>query len=260
MQALRTMSHEIMSRRAGAEIVLCAGVLAFLTLLLATVLMALLDLGFDYLLLAAACFAAAVAVVWYLACRSPGLDRFGAANRITLIRVALLALIAASLGEVASDLLCWVIIGMTIIALILDGIDGYVARKGNASSAFGARFDMEVDAALIMVLAVLCWQFGKAGSWILTAGALRYGFVLVACLLPWMRQPLPYSRRRQTVCVLQSAGLLAAISPLFPMPQSAFIGLLTLVILAMSFLVDVLWLWTERQPDQLASGSSVVAE
>ena len=37
------------------------------------------------------------------------------------------------------------------VALILDGVDGKVARRTRNASAFGARFDMEVDAFLILV-------------------------------------------------------------------------------------------------------------
>ena len=40
------------------------------------------------------------------------------------------------------------------MALILDGVDGKVARRTGTSTALGARFDMEVDAFLILVLSV----------------------------------------------------------------------------------------------------------
>ena len=61
----------------------------------------------------------------------------------------------------------------TVVA-VLDGIDGWLARRTGMASDFGARFDMETDAALIMVLALLAWQFGKAGVWVLASGLLRY--------------------------------------------------------------------------------------
>ena len=38
------------------------------------------------------------------------------------------------------------------------------------ASAFGARFDMETDALLLLVLAALAWQFDKAGAWVLASG------------------------------------------------------------------------------------------
>ena len=39
-------------------------------------------------------------------------------------------------------------------ALALDGVDGQVARRTGTASELGARFDMEVDAFLILVLSV----------------------------------------------------------------------------------------------------------
>ena len=43
-------------------------------------------------------------------------------------------------------------------ALALDGVDGHLARRFDQVSDFGARFDMEVDAALILVLCIgLSW-------------------------------------------------------------------------------------------------------
>ena len=53
---------------------------------------------------------------------------------------------------------------------------------------------MEVDALLIMVLAVIAWQYGKAGAWIVLAGAMRYLFVAAGCLWRWLECPLPPSR------------------------------------------------------------------
>jgi hypothetical protein len=61
-----------------------------------------------------------------------------------------------------------------------------------------------------------------------------------------MRRALPPSRRRQTVCILQSAGLLTALSPLFPSPASDVVALATLIMLTASFAIDVRWLWHQR--------------
>lgn len=215
-------------------------------LVLAAAAANLLDLGSDYLLRAGAAFGIAVAIVWLLAIWPPGLESFGAANRITLLRVAMISLVAATFGEDASAGLAWAIVGVTTTALFLDGLDGRVARRTNSMSAFGARFDMETDAALIMILTVLCWHFGKAGIWILTAGAMRYAFVLASYVFRWMRAPLPYSRRRQTVCIWQSGLLLGVISPVFPSPASDLLAFGTLLLLGTSFAIDIYWLWAHR--------------
>jgi len=247
MQALLLMSYRVSFRHVGTDILLTAFVLACTTLLLAAAAAKGLELGADYLWRSGIGFLVATSIVWLSALKAPGLPVFGAANRITLLRVALLALVAAAAGEAANAGLSWTIIVVTTIALFLDGLDGRVARRTNTMSAFGARFDMETDAALIMILSVLCWQFGKAGIWILAAGAMRYCFVLASRLFQWMRRPLPYSRRRQTVCIWQSALLLAVISPVFPHPISETLAAATLVMLSTSFLIDIHWLWSQRR-------------
>ncbi len=89
------------------------------------------------------------------------------------------------------------------VAAALDGVDGWIARRTRTASAFGARFDMETDALLILVLSALVWRSGKAGAWVLASGLMRYAFVAAATIWPWMQEPLEPSRRRQAVCVVQ---------------------------------------------------------
>ena len=55
----------------------------------------------------------------------------------------------------------------------------------------GSRFDMETDAALILVLAIFVWRNGKAGPWVLLSGLLRYIFVAAGWMWPWMARRWP---------------------------------------------------------------------
>src|SRR5258705_25472 len=114
--------------------------------------------------------------VWWVGGHHP-YPRLGPANRVTVLRVLLLALLAALIGEPATTRTAWAaVVGGTVIA-VLDGVDGAMARRSGMSSEFGARFDMETDALLIMVLSVLVWQQGKAGAWVWLCGLMRYLFV-----------------------------------------------------------------------------------
>jgi len=236
-----------MRRAASSDILLSGMALACLTVVLGATATELLGLGPGYLWRALAGFLIAALILSAFALNATGLPQFGAANRVTLLRVALIALVAASLGEAPSDALSWTIVIVVTITLFLDGFDGRIARRTGTSSAFGARFDMETDAALILILSLLCWQFDKAGIWILAAGAMRYAFVLAARLFDWMRAPLPYSRRRQAVCIWQSGLLLGVISPLFPVPASEILAAGTLIMLGWSFAIDIRWLWAGRK-------------
>ena len=164
---------------------------------------------------------------------------FGAANAVTLVRAALLLLLVALLGVAPTRALAWVLVGLGAAAVALDGVDGALARGRDEASEFGARFDMETDALLILVLAALVWQHGKAGAWILAAGLLRYLFVAASWALPWLGAALPPSRRRQAVCVVQIVSLLGALAPVVAPPWSAALALAGLAALVWSFGVDV---------------------
>lgn len=171
--------------------------------------------------------------------------RFGAANGVTALRLALAALLAAWLGEAmlpppsASGPLAWGLVAVATLAALLDAVDGALARRSGLASAYGARFDMETDAAFTLVLSALVWQTGQAGPWVLAAGLMRYAFVAAARLWPWLAGPLPPSRRRQTVCVLQITSLIVCLAPVVPAAAAGALAAASLVLLAASFAVDV---------------------
>ena len=171
------------------------------------------------------------------------LNRFGAANCVTLLRAGIAALLAGWIGRsgLAPDQ-SWFVAGLAAFALLLDGIDGWLARRYGTASPFGARFDMEVDAFTILVLAVLVYQTGKAGGWVLLSGAMRYGFVALGRALPWLNRPLPPRKRRQTVCVMQVIVLTACLTPPFVVPWTTMLAALALGLLTLSFAIDVVWL------------------
>jgi drug/metabolite transporter superfamily protein YnfA len=84
---------------------------------------------------------------------------FGAANSVTLARAALTVLLVALLGTAPTPALgCF---ALALAAAVLDGVDGPLARATGMTSAFGARFDMETDAALMLVLAALFGSTAK---------------------------------------------------------------------------------------------------
>lgn len=182
------------------------------------------------------------ALVWLLAAKHLHAPAFGAANRVTLARGALALLLLALLGSAPSAALAWSSVALALAALALDGVDGALARSRAETSAFGARFDMETDAVLILVLCALAWQQGKAGAWLLLAGALRYLFVAAGFALPWLKRSLPPSRRRQAACVAQIASSIVCLLPVVVPPASAAVALVGLVLLLASFAADVAWL------------------
>jgi phosphatidylglycerophosphate synthase len=196
-----------------------------------------------------ALFALAAAAVLARLGRFHPHPRFGLANAITVLRAggaSVFAALALEPALVAGEPAAWAAAGGVALLLALDGLDGVAARGQSLGSAFGARFDMEVDAGLILALAALALGFGKAGPWILGLGLLRYAFVVAGLLLPALARPLPLSRRRSAVCVLQVVALGVLLAPPVVPPLSTALAAVAGAMLAASFAIDAAWLLRRR--------------
>jgi phosphatidylglycerophosphate synthase len=175
--------------------------------------------------------------------------RFGPANQITLARAAFMALLAGLIGEEPGDTLVRFAFALAIVAAILDAVDGPLARMTGLASRFGAGFDMETDAALLAVLAVLAWQFDKAGPWVLASGLARYLFVAAGAAWPWLNRPLPKSFRRKLVCAVQTTVLVTLLAPVLVSPATDALAAVGLAALCYSFAADVAWLQRHSRED-----------
>jgi len=153
------------------------------------------------------------------------------------------ALVAGLVGEPRDPAIAAAAVAASVAVTLLDGMDGWLARRHRIASPFGARFDMEIDALLILALSVLAWRHGKAGAWVVASGLMRYGFVAAGAAAPWLRAALEPSRRRQIICILQIAVLALVMLPGLQPPISALLAAAALAALAGSFLIDTVWLW-----------------
>ncbi|WP_380169224.1 CDP-alcohol phosphatidyltransferase family protein [Jannaschia sp. R86511] len=181
------------------------------------------------------------------------------ADRVTLARAVLLGVVAllvllrpAPFGPVgpvgpvgllapvdadgAATAWGWLVVALAVPMLLLDAVDGAVARR-TLVTARGARFDMEVDAAAVLVLSLAAAP--AVGAWVLLAGLLRYAWAVAALLLPALREPLPFSQARRVVAGVQGPALLAAVVPGVPPGVAVAACAVALVALLWSFGRDV---------------------
>lgn len=240
------MSARLDALRRDARRDLAVALLAVLAAGVALTLLA--GFGIGHAPKALAAMAVGAALVWRALPGSHPHARFGGANRITLARLATGCLLLALVGEPrsADETVIWSVIVIATIAAVADAFDGPLARRSGLTSPFGARFDMETDAAFTLMLCALVVQFDKAGPWILAAGLMRYAFVLASRPWPWLAAPLPPSWRRKTICVVQITALIVCLGPVIPRAVSAALAAITLAALSASFLVDIVWLARHR--------------
>ena len=202
------------------------------------------DLPATYLFQSVALYALLAALIlWHVPAVLAGRE-MGAANRVTLGRATLLLPVAALVWqpEILSDAGSWWIIALSTVAMMLDGVDGWMARRSNTTTDFGGRFDMELDAFLVLALSVLVWLGGRVGFWVICIGALRYLFVAAGWFWPALQTALPHSRRRKIICVVQGVGLLVCLGPIIPSAMVTAVAGGVLVLLIYSFAADVRWL------------------
>jgi phosphatidylglycerophosphate synthase len=205
--------------------------------------------------LAATGYAVVVAVILTVALLRSRARSLGPAGRVTLARAVLVGGVTALVTSrlVGADVPAVPLVALGAVALALDAVDGKVARRTGTVSALGARFDMEVDAFLILVLSVDVAL--SAGPWVLAIGLMRYAFGAAAWAAPWLRAPLPPSRARKVVASVQGVALLVAASGLLPGPAVTALTGTALVPLTWSFGRDVAWLW-RRHHDRTGQARS----
>lgn len=190
-------------------------------------------------------FGAVVNVVLATALGRDGRTTLGPANRVTLARAILAGGVAALVASgFRTDIPIALIVGLTVPALMLDAVDGRVARHTGSVSATGARFDGEVDAFLILVLSVEVSR--TLGPWVLAIGAARYVLWGAEWLWPWLRKPVPQRYWRKVVAAIQGVTLTIAMANVLPEAVNVVIVVGALVLLAESFGHDVIWLWRQR--------------
>ena len=194
--------------------------------------------------------------------RRRGALRFGWANVATATRSTLVGLVAGLVGTaiLGGAVSVPLLLGLTIPALALDAVDGWLARHTGSASELGARFDMEVDAFLLLVLSAYV-SIGL-GPWVLAIGLMRYAYVAAGWLLPWLNGALPYRYWRKVVTAVQGVALAAAASGLLTSWAAAIAVGVALALLIESFGRDVLWLWVRHRPPRsaIAMNTSVTAK
>ena len=148
---------------------------------------------------------------------------FEAANLVTGLRWLLLVLLTYFM------LPNFQIAVIALIVLILDGMDGYLARKFNTQSGFGAYLDMETDAFFVLVLTCLLYQSGIFDIWIISLGLLRYLYFIALIFFKQPDQKEERVFRARLIAVILMSALVASFALPFAITKPA-IGIASVLV------------------------------
>jgi len=110
------------------------------------------------------------------------------ANQLTLLRIILIPLFVVIfyLPFWWAHLSCALIFA---IAAITDWLDGYVARKYNQSTAFGAFLDPVADKLMVAISLLLLVSIHHDSAWFVAAAAIIVGReIVISALREWMAE------------------------------------------------------------------------
>ena len=189
--------------------------------------------------------------------RRSGGRGLGPADHVTLTRAMLTCGVAAlTVNSFSRPSRVSALVAIAVVALLLDAVDGWVARHTRTASALGARFDMEVDAFLVLVLSVCVAR--TTGWWVLAIGVARYATLAASWSAPWLRGTVRPRYWRKVVAAVQGIVLTLAATQLLPARVDQG-GACPLGLLAMSFGTEVAELWRGRL-DESDRGEELVPD
>jgi len=169
--------------------------------------------------------------------RSPQVRLFGLANTLTLIRGTLYAVVAGFVVVPPDTRFAWVPALAYGGGVVLDKLDGTVARTVGQTTALGERLDMTFDTFGFVVAPLVAVLWGQLPVWYLSLSAARYVY---RGGLAWRRyrgRPLfdePDSDLGRYLAGIQMVFLTVALTPAVP---TAFVWSVAPIVLAPSLLV-----------------------
>lgn len=190
-----------------------------------------------------------VNVLLAVALARTGARAVGPANAVTLGRATLVGGVTALVADsFVRNVSVPTVVTLAAVALLLDAVDGRVARRTRTVSPLGASFDQEIDAFLILVLSVDV--AGSMGPWVLAIGVARYAYLTAGWPLPWLRRPPPQRQWGKAVAAIQGIVLTTAVADVLPRPANVGAVAVALTLLTVSFGYSVWWLWRTHRSER----------
>ncbi|MBT3548892.1 MAG: CDP-alcohol phosphatidyltransferase family protein [Gammaproteobacteria bacterium] len=140
---------------------------------------------------------------------------------------------------------------LALIALCLDGIDGYLARRFNEQCNFGEVFDQDADTLLILTLCTSLYLNKDTSVIVFLIPFYRYIFLVFMMKYKWMKRKLPRSYYRKLSCVLSTFILIFCHSQYVKDTLLVFFVMISLFVITFSFAKDILWLYMRKEDEYI---------
>lgn len=185
---------------------------------------------------------------WFLYFWIQAEKNFNVADKITLSRWILFTT-SALVAILLKDSNWWVLIGVSL-AVALDGLDGWMARKLQIASEYGRILDMEVDHMTTSLLVAISVMIIGISPWLLCLNLLRPLYLLFGKqkLQEKEYRSQAHLLRAKVICILSQILLIINLAPIFSLETKEFLSLINLILLSYSFTVD---LWLEHRHHKL---------
>ena len=153
-------------------------------------------------------------------------------TRFTILRITITSLLGGlaiipTTGQ--PDLMLWAMAALGLLAALLETTDNWLARLTSSVSRFSERLSTMTSSMFSLALALLPWQLGLIGTWVLAAGILGFAESAISAkgtqgeVAPWQM----WSRLSMRVL------LLAVLAPIVPEAlRPLFAGLAVAIALA----------------------------
>jgi len=133
------------------------------------------------------------------------------------------------------------------INVVLDGLDGYLARTQNQISDWGKKWDIRLDGLGVLLGTLVGIKMGKIPPWYLLAGGAYYIYHIAL----WIRtrlnkrvRPVPSNPARRFIAGINFVYIGIALLPWIPKPYAWIAGTLLMLPLIKGFVED--WLLATR--------------
>jgi phosphatidylglycerophosphate synthase len=163
-----------------------------------------------------------------------------APNAVTALRLLIIVAMAVCLHGAPGTWWTGAVVGI----FVLDWLDGWLARLAGATSAFGAHFDMETDALVVLVVDLELFTRGRLGAWILATGVLRYLYVVSIALFAPRGGEAPRSTLGRNAFGTLVTGLCIALAS--PTAVGTAAAVLGTTAVALSFVHTFYWSYLRR--------------